>query len=163
MSVSDLAIRLVEEPDLPSLMTCLHGLAQDLDDPFRATADGIADALFGTNSFAFALLATRDSDTVGALLAAPLFSTMGGGAIVYVSDLWVSPTARRRSVGKRLLAEAFREGQARWNAKSLKLTVYSDNSRAIAFYDRLGFALQENDRSAIMAGARATALLKEMA
>jgi ribosomal protein S18 acetylase RimI-like enzyme len=62
-----------------------------------------------------------------------------------------------------LLASAFRQGRARWNAKSLKLTVYSDNSRALAFYDRLGFVLQENDRSAIMNGAVATALIEAQA
>jgi ribosomal protein S18 acetylase RimI-like enzyme len=163
VSGSDLTIRPVSQDDLPNLIACLHALAKDLGDPFHATYDRMADALFGEDRFAMALLASRDDQTLGALLAAPLFSTMGGGASVYVSDLWVAPEARRQAVGRRLLASAYRQGRARWNAKSLKLTVYSDNTRALAFYDRLGFVLQENDRSAIMNGADATALIEALA
>jgi ribosomal protein S18 acetylase RimI-like enzyme len=163
MSGSDLTIQPVSQADLSTLITCLHALAKDLGDPFHATYDGMAEALFGDDRFAMALLAMEGDHTRGALLAAPLFSTMGGGASVYVSDLWVAPEARRQAVGRRLLASAFRQGRTRWNAKSLKLTVYSDNSRALAFYDRLGFVLQENDRSAIMNSADATALIEALA
>jgi ribosomal protein S18 acetylase RimI-like enzyme len=68
-----------------------------------------------------------------------VFSTVRGGAGLYVSDLWVAPEARSAGLGHRLLKAAEARAAEAWGAGFLRLTVYDDNPRARAFYDRLGF------------------------
>lgn len=163
MSVSDLTIAPAEPEDIPALMNALQALARDLDDPFKASQRALSDALFGPYSFAAALLARCQDQVVGAALAAPLFSTSAGACVLYVSDLWVDPAVRRQAVGRRLLAEALSLGAARWQTSSLKLTVYVDNTQALEFYARLGFVLQDSDRSAILFPEQAGMLHKALA
>lgn len=158
MSVSELTIRVAGPSDLPALTAALRALAVDLGDPFRASDDSLKAALSGANRFAVAVMAEDGGQAVGVLLAAPIFSTRAGGAVLYVSDLWVAPTARRRSLGRKLLAAAAREGSARWQSGALKLTVHADNARAQAFYTRLGFAVSEADRNAFLDRAGVAAL-----
>lgn len=158
MCASDLRIQTVGTEDVSALMRALKALARDLDDPFKATPDDISKALFGPDSFALALLARQGDRVFGTVLAAPLFSTMGGGPALYVSDLWVDVSARQQAVGKRLLVAASIEGSRRWQTTGLRLTVYRDNAPARAFYDRLGFALNEKDLSAFLPGTRVAAL-----
>lgn len=79
------------------------------------------------------VLAAIDGRPVG--MAAGLRSD---GRFELVS-LWVSPTARGRGVGDRLVAEIARWAAGR-NAERLYLSVMPDNLAAIALYARNGFA-----------------------
>lgn len=47
MSASEFCIQTERQQDLPALMSGLRALAQDLDDPFEATAGTFSNALFG--------------------------------------------------------------------------------------------------------------------
>lgn len=155
MCASDV-IRVAAPEDMPALMRALGALADDLGDPFRMEAGTLEAALFGPSRRAFALLAGQD----GAVLAQPTLSTMLGGTVTFVSDLWVSAGARGTGLGRRLLAAAAREGAHRWQAVALRLTVYEENAGARAFYDRLGFAVREQDRNALLHGAALTRLME---
>lgn len=161
MSASEVHIQTVAPGDMAQLMTALQALARDLNDPFTVTSDDMAAALFGPDSFALALLARQGDTLCGAALAAPLFSTLGGGATLYVSDLWVEPSVRQHALGTRLLSAASAEGERRWQTSGLRLTVYSDNAPARAFYERLGFIENEKDLSAFLPGASVAALQTE--
>lgn len=163
MSASDVVLEPAGPKDMPEVMNALKALARDMGDPFKASDNSLSEALFGSPGFALALLARRGGHVVGVALAAPLFSTSGGGAVLYVSDLWVDPAVRRQALGKRLLAEALSVGAARWRTTSIKLTVYSDNTQALDFYAGLGFVLQEKDRSAILSPERANMLRQGLA
>ncbi|PKQ12389.1 MAG: N-acetyltransferase [Alphaproteobacteria bacterium HGW-Alphaproteobacteria-1] len=156
MCASDV-VRVANPEDMPALMHALQALARDLDDPFRMEAATLDAALFGPAPRAFALLAGED----GAVLAQPTLSTSLGGAVTFVSDLWVCRDARGTGLGRRLLAAAAREGAARWQSVALRLTVYQDNTRARAFYDRLGFAIREADRNALLSGTALTRLMEQ--
>lgn len=148
----------VEEADFADFVAALRGLARDLGDRFRATEESLEAALFGPARFAVAHLARVGREVAGAVFAQPYFSTVGGGAGVYVSDLWVAPAHRRRTLGRSLLARAAQDGAARWDARVLKLSVYADNERALDFYARMGFTQLERDRSVILAGSDFAAL-----
>lgn len=162
MSPSDAAapatIGTAREADLPDLARALRSLAEELGDAFLATETAIGAALFGPRAFAVGLIARAGAATVGAALTQPVLSTRMGTAGVYVSDIWIDRGHRGRALGRRLLAEAARDGARRWGAGFVKLSVYADNPGAMAFYRRIGFAIEERDRSAILAGAALTTL-----
>lgn len=167
MSASEVTISLATPGDMPAVLAGLQALAQDLGDPFNARPETVGAALFGASGFALAHLAQRPGADrerpLGVALAEPLFSTIYGGAVTYISDLWVAPAARGLGIGQRLLAASAREGSRRWHARCLKLTVDAANERAGEFYRRLGFVLRESDRAAILAGPALQALSEEAA
>ena len=146
----------------PETLTAFHAglrhLSDHLGDAHRADAQALGAALFGPHPFALGLMA---ADGTGALLAMPVFSTIHGGAGLYVSDLWVAETARGTGMGRRLLSAALH--QTIWGVpRFLKLTVYQDNPSARAVYDWLGFRPQEADTVMLLEGAR-LGNLKDMA
>ncbi|ABG31916.1 N-acetyltransferase [Roseobacter denitrificans] len=158
MSDSKVRIQTVGPADVPDLMAALQALARNLDDPFKVTPEDVSKALFGPDSFTMALLARQGGKVFGAVFAAPLFTTLGGGAVLYVSDLWVDASVRKQSLGRRLLAAAAAEGASRWQTSGIRLTVYSDNAPARAFYAKLGFVVNEKDLTAFLSGTRVAAL-----
>ncbi len=147
-------IQIVTPETLPAFHAGLRHLSDHLGDAHRAEAEALGAALFGPHPFALGLMA---ADGTGALLAMPVFSTIHGGAGLYVSDLWVAEAARGSGMGRRLLSAAL--NQTLWGApRFLKLTVYEDNPSARAVYDRLGFQPQEADTVMLLDGAPLTSL-----
>jgi len=131
--------RIAQSADLQVVDAMLRRLARDLDDPYRATLNGLNHALFSDAPTCFALLAEQDGQACGIGLATPVFSTMRGGCGVYVSDLWVSDHIRGQGIGAALLSKIAQHAASAWHAVFLKLAVYADNTQAHRFYERLGF------------------------
>jgi ribosomal protein S18 acetylase RimI-like enzyme len=131
----DIAIVQVKRAEVPQLHAALAHLSEGMGDTHRATEADLIEHGFGPDPAFRALLATSADITAGALVCAPVFSTVFGGPGLYVSDLWVAPEARGRNIGPRLLAHAARL----WPPRYLRLAVYDDNPDARRFYDRLGF------------------------
>lgn len=131
--------RIAQPADLQMVDTMLRRLAQDLNDPYRATLDALSRALFSDAPTCFALLAEHEGRPCGLGLAAPVFSTLRGGCGVYVSDLWVSDDTRGQGIGAGILSGIAGHAASVWQAVFLKLAVYNDNTRAKRFYENLGF------------------------
>ncbi len=159
MSASETGLRLAGPDDLALVMQALRGLATDLGDPFHATSERVQAALFGPAGYGFCILAEAGGQVRGLALCNPILSTMLGSTAVYVSDLWVAGPARRQALGQRLLRAAMHEGGRRWQAGALRLLVYRDNTRALAFYRHLGFDIRDQDRTAVLDGANLTAFM----
>ncbi|SNR43392.1 GNAT family N-acetyltransferase [Puniceibacterium sediminis] len=138
--------------DIPLLDAALRQLATDLNDRYTADQATLAAAVCGPGADCLALLATRNGSPMGAVLAAPVFSTMRGGAGLYVSDLWVTESVRGKGLARRLLASALQHGTQRNAGHFLKLTVYRDNPGARAAYDRLGFTGQPDETNMTLTG-----------
>jgi ribosomal protein S18 acetylase RimI-like enzyme len=134
-----IAIRPVGPPDLPLLDTALRTLSSDLGDTHRADAAVLERAAFGSNPAFRAMIALDDAALRGAVVFSPAFSTVLGGAGLYVSDLWVDRDARGQGLGARLLAAASFWAQELWQARYLRLAVYDTTPEARAFYESLGF------------------------
>lgn len=133
-----ISILQVGAAELPLLERALRALALDLGDPYLADGDALSDAICGATCLA--MIAVQGEQVVGAVLAAPAFSTMRGGAGLFVTDLWVDMQARGQGLSRRLLAGVLDAGQRRKAGHFLKLSVYHDNPGARAAYERMGFA-----------------------
>lgn len=152
-----IAIRSAGPDDVALLDTALRALSADLGDIHRATCEGLLAAGFGAQPAFRALLALAgDSDggesIVGAAVFSPLYSTTRGVPGAYVSDLWVAASARGSGLGPKLLAAVRDEARALWGAGFLRLAVYEANPRAIAFYERIGFARRTGETGMILEG-----------
>lgn len=140
MNTEDIVVRRAVAGDVPGVIDALAALADDLGDPFTATADTLEAAAFADPPAAFIWVAEgADGRLLGVALAAPVMSTVAGCLGLYVSDLWVSETARNAGLGRRLLDAAVRGAPAQWRVGFLRLAVHDHNARAARFYARLGF------------------------
>lgn len=159
MSASEPVITPVGPADVAALAAALAALSADLGDPHRATPDALARACLGPDPVCHGLVARAGTDLAGAALVSGIFSTAQGAAGAYVSDLWVAGAHRRRGLGRALLREAAALAARRWQARFLKLAVYTDNVRALDFYDRLGFRPAARERSFLLISPAFDALL----
>jgi ribosomal protein S18 acetylase RimI-like enzyme len=142
----------VTDSEIASLDAALRHLSQDLGDQHAADPDRLAAAVCGPDSVCLAVLAIRDGEPVGALLASPIFSTVRGGAGLFVTDLWVAASAHRTGLARRLLAAALHEAAYRNAAHFVKLAVYDDNPGARAAYEKLGFIVQATETNMTLIG-----------
>ena len=138
--MNDITIRRAVAADAAKLNRALAQLSVDLGDQHRATDADIARFCFGPAPVFHAVLAeTADGRIVGAAAYSPFFSTVKGAVGLYVSDLWVAEETRGKRLGRLLLAEVRKAGREAWDAGFIRLGVYHDNPKAMAFYERLGF------------------------
>lgn len=147
-----IAIRAAGPGDVALLDAALRALSADLGDTHRATPEGLRAAGFGAQPAFRALLALAGDSALGAAVFSPLYSTTRGFPGAYVSDLWVAASARGAGLGPKLLAAVRDEARALWGAGFIRLAVYEENPRAIAFYERMGFAARTGETGMILEG-----------
>jgi len=123
----------------------LTRLSAEMGDVHAAGLDSLLEHGFSRMPAFFALLAIREKETVGALVASPVFSTTRGGVGLFVSDLWVAKAVRGAGLGPRLLATALTHAPGTRTVSFLKLAVYHDNPDARRFYQRLGFEPRQDE------------------
>ncbi|KUF09180.1 GNAT family N-acetyltransferase [Pseudoponticoccus marisrubri] len=153
----DSTIRIAQEADAAALQEGLRRLAVDLGDAYRVDAATLARAGWGSTP-AFRAQIAGEGALAGLALYSPAFSTLRGGAGLYVSDLWVAPEARGTGLGRRLLGAAFADAAKAWGAVYLRLQVYDRTPAARRFYDRLGFAAARGATDMILDEAGCAAL-----
>ena len=156
--MSAITLRRAGPGDAARLNAGLRALSQSMGDVHRADDGQIARALGGAFH---AILAETDTELTGLAVFSPLFSTTRGMAGAYVSDLWVSSGWRGTGLGQRLLAMVRNEAAREWGAGFLRLGVYADNTRARAFYTRLGFVEPANEQCLTLTGPALAALKGE--
>ncbi|WP_375429144.1 GNAT family N-acetyltransferase [uncultured Sphingomonas sp.] len=134
-----IAVRAAAPGDEALVLRFVRELALFEREPDAVTA-GEADlttALFGPAPAAEAVIAEVDGEPVGFALFFHSFSTWTGRRGLYLEDLYVSPAARGRGVGRALLGHlagiAVDRGCARF-----EWSVLDWNADAIRFYRALG-------------------------
>jgi len=131
--------------DVPTILRFVRELAafEREPDAVLATEPMLAEALFGANPAAQAVLAELDGAPVGFALFFHNFSTWTGKRGLYLEDLYVTPEARGRGAGAALLRHlagiAVDRGCARF-----EWSVLDWNADAIAFYRAMGAVGQED-------------------
>ena len=137
-------VRAAERGDEALALRFVRELALFEREPDAVTAGeaDFAEALFGAAPSAEAVIAEADGAPVGFALFFHNFSTWTGKRGLYLEDLYVTPAARGRGVGRALLAHlagiAVDRGCARF-----EWSVLDWNVGAIAFYRALGAVAME--------------------
>ena len=90
------------------------------------------------------LVAEVDGAFAGMCLYLPIFSTWLGKPGVYVQDLFVDERYRGMKIGEALIRRVARVARER-GATHLRLAVDLDNTRAQAFYERIGVTHYADD------------------
>jgi GNAT superfamily N-acetyltransferase len=134
-----IAIRPAQPADVPVVLELIRALAEyeRLAHQVVATEADLASSLFGPDPAAEVVLAELDGKAAGFAVYFTNFSTFLGRPGMYLEDLFVRPSLRRRGVGRALfqylakLAVERRCGRFEWS-------VLDWNQTAIAFYRSLG-------------------------
>jgi len=134
-----LAIREAEPQDVPLLMGLILELAEyeKLADQVKATDELMTQALFGDRPAAEALVAECDGEPAGYALFFPTFSTFLAIQGVWLEDLFVRPSHRRKGIGRLLLAAVAARTRDR-GGERLEWAALDWNELALDFYRGLG-------------------------
>ena len=132
------AIRPAIEPDTAPILRFVRELAEYEREPDAvvATEEILAQALFGPDPAAEALIAEVDSQAIGFALFFHNFSTWTGRRGIYLEDLYVTPHARGSGAGKAMLAALAKLAVERGCAR-FEWSVLDWNEPAIGFYKSL--------------------------
>jgi len=135
----EIVIRPLRPDEVPELLAMVRELAEfeDLAGQVVATEAGYREALFGERPSAEALLALDGDTPVGYAVYFTTFSTFRGTAGIWLEDLYVRPSRRRRGIGTRLLQAVRRAAEER-NAGRYEWCVLDWNENAIALYKKMG-------------------------
>jgi GNAT superfamily N-acetyltransferase len=138
--MSGITIRFATVDDVGLLLRLIRELAayERASEAVVASEDDLRRHGFGTDRRFEALLALVDGEPAGFALFFPHFSTWRGRPGLYLEDLYVREWARRRGVGRRLMARLAAIAIGRdWPALDFAVL---DWNPARGFYQRLGIA-----------------------
>ena len=133
-------IRGATTADIPTILGFVRDLAafEREPDAVAATEALLADALFGVRPAAEAIIAdAQDGTPLGFALFFHNFSTWTGRRGLYLEDLYVTPAARGRGVGKALLKHLAQIAVDR-DCSRFEWSVLDWNADAIGFYRSIG-------------------------
>ena len=112
--------------------------ATDTDiEPVDQRAAQITDALFGFPAAAHVLLAWDDEQAIGLASYSFLWPAVGMTRSLYLKELYVSQSHRRRGVGSLLMKHLFRVA-VEHQCSRVEWTTDEDNTDALHFYRALG-------------------------
>ena len=137
--MTDIPIRPATPDDIATILRFVQDLAafEREPDAVEATEAMMADALFGPQPAAEAVIAEEAGAPVGFALFFHNFSTWKGRRGLYLEDLYVTPAARGKGVGGALLRHLAAIAVER-NCARFEWAVLDWNADAIAVYRRMG-------------------------
>lgn len=132
-------LRAATPADVPTILRFVRELAEYEREPdaVKATEADLQRVLFGARPYAEAIIAEEGANPLGFAIFFHNFSTWEGKLGVYLEDLYVTPDARGKGVGKALLARLAAIAVERDCAR-LEWAVLDWNAPAIGFYRSLG-------------------------
>jgi GNAT superfamily N-acetyltransferase len=139
VSESPISLRLATVDDCPLVLQFIRELAEyeRLADKVAASEEDLRRHGFGPEPRFEVLLAEIGGEPVGFALFYPDFSTFAGQPGLFLEDIFVREWARRRGVGRRLIARLAAIAVERgWSALHFNVL---DWNPARGFYQRLGF------------------------
>lgn len=137
--MSEINIRPATDRDCAVILKFIIELAiyEKLEDEVVATENDIRDSLFGENSVADAVICEIGNEPAGFALYFFNYSTWLGKKGLYLEDLYVTPKARGKGAGQRLLSHLARIALEN-DCGRFEWSVLDWNELAINFYKNLG-------------------------
>ena len=137
--MSELVIREANEADISLILRFILELAEfeKLKHEVVATEEQLRDTLFGETKYAHVIIAELDAQPVGFALYFYNYSTFLGKPGLYLEDLYVTPEARGKKVGKKLLVK-LAQIALKNNCGRFEWWVLDWNKNAIDFYRSIG-------------------------
>jgi GNAT superfamily N-acetyltransferase len=137
--MNDYHIRQAQKSDVRSIFSLIQELSdyEKLSHQVTGTSEALSEHLFGTPTYAEALVADQQGQLIGFALFFPNYSTFLTKPGLYLEDLYVQPTHRGQGVGKALLQAVAKLAQERGCGR-LEWSVLDWNESAIAFYRKMG-------------------------
>ncbi len=103
----------------------------------RATEEALHNSLFGTPPRGYALIAEEDGREVGLAVWFFTLSTFDGRPGLYVEDVFVTPAARGRGIGRAIFRDLARRALAA-DCTRMEWSVLDWNAPALRFYRAIG-------------------------
>lgn len=130
-------VREIKESDLDVLADFMRQLNEyeGLGDKCIISKDAYREMIFGEKCL-FGLIAEKDSKAVGvALYYFYRISSLGGKKVLYLEELYVLPSERKKGIGTAIM-EAVKKAAKTENALRIEWKCLKNNPSA-AFYDRI--------------------------
>lgn len=135
----------------PGNIAAIAELAEQMDrfygasesEPLKVRIRQIDIALFSTHPSAYVLLAWDDGQLVGFASYSYLWPAVGLTRSLYLKELYVIETARRKGIGK-LLMQRLCDIAAEYGCSRVEWTTDRDNPDAQRFYADLGIPVRES-------------------
>ncbi|WP_442680200.1 GNAT family N-acetyltransferase [Sphingomonas sp. ASY06-1R] len=150
--MSDLIFRPAQRDDLPELHALIEGAYRG--ESARAGWTHEADLIEGPRTSQDALAASLDNPddllllaVDGARIVGCVQLTRHAPSIAYISLLTVNPQRQATGLGQRILAEAERAAVNHFGATTAELSVVSQRSALIDYYQRRGYRLTGERRA----------------
>jgi GNAT superfamily N-acetyltransferase len=139
MTPPDITTAPATQQDVPTILSLIRELAEyeKLAHLMVATEESLRRDLLGGRRCADVLIARLDGAPVGYALFFHSYSTFLGKPGIYLEDVYVTPAARGKGVGKQLLREVAKVARGR-NCGRIEWSVLNWNTPAIEFYESLG-------------------------
>lgn len=137
--IADFSIKPATKKDVPVILSFITKLAdyERLSHEVVATEELLQRTLFGRRRTAEVAIGYYNNEPVGFVLFFHNFSTFVGRPGIYIEDLFVEETYRRRGFGGALLAHIAKLAVAR-DCGRLEWSVLDWNEPAVNFYQKLG-------------------------
>lgn len=132
-------IRFCQPQDISNVVALIQEFAEfeKLSEWCEVSEKDLQSAIFGDDSFVNCLIAFADDVSIGYAIFYPIFKSFRGERSMFLEDLYVSPNARGKGFGLKLLKDVARiskeQNCARMDWQALKW-----NAPAIKFYENLG-------------------------
>lgn len=140
--MTKVVVRAMRRADVPAVVAMMKALiahirAHGEPAPGRVTPAKIIKSGFGRDRWFGVFVATIDGTPVGYALHHRGFGVDDAARVLYLSDLYVAPEARRLGVARALMAAMAREC-VRTAAIEVLWRVHAGNEDARAFYAKMG-------------------------
>jgi GNAT superfamily N-acetyltransferase len=135
----DYTIRPAKTTDADAIFALIQELAhyEKLTHQVTGTPQALAEHLFGTPTYAEAIVAESLGQPIGFALFFKNYSTFLTKPGLYLEDLYVRETYRGQGIGKALLKAVAQIAQSRGYGR-MEWSVLDWNETAIAFYQKMG-------------------------
>jgi len=145
--------------DIPVLFQLIQALAEyeKLSHQVRGSQEKLKQHLFGSPSYAEAILAEIEGKAVGFALFFPSYSSFLTQPGIYLEDLFVLPEYRRQGIGKALITHLANLAVSRGYGR-LEWSVLDWNQPAIDFYQKMGATILPEWRICRLTGESLTQL-----